>query len=72
MRIPLVWIQLLRDGQAIAAWPLLLAICNQMRLKNALAVSITAKVWGVAAARSEQERRTMIQALKRVPNLVRL
>jgi hypothetical protein len=72
MRIQLVWFHLLDDENAMAALPLLLAIHNQMNLKKATSISITEKVWGVAAGSSERKRKTMLRALKRVPDLVRL
>jgi hypothetical protein len=72
MRIPLSWPRRLRDVDAMAALPLLLAIANQMSLKRKLTVSITAKVWEVAAGRSKSERNPMLAALKRVPDLVRI
>jgi hypothetical protein len=71
-RVPRVWLRILRDAEASSALPLLLAIYNQMIVRKRPAVSITAKVWEVAEAHTRQERRTMLAALKRVPDLVRL
>jgi hypothetical protein len=72
MQVPLAWLQILRDAQAMTALPLLLAIDNRMIVKRTSSVSITARIWAIAEARSEQERRTMLRALERVPGLVRL
>jgi hypothetical protein len=71
-RVPRVWLRILRDAEAWSALPLLLAIYNQMIVRKKPAVSITTKVWEVAEAHTRQERRTMLAALKRVPDLVRL
>jgi hypothetical protein len=71
-RVPRVWLRILRDAEAWSALPLLLAIYNQMIVRKKPTVSITAKVWEVAEAHTRQERRTMLAALKRVPDLERL
>jgi hypothetical protein len=71
-RVPRVWLRILRDAEAWSALPLLLAIYNQMIVRKKPTVSITAKVWEVAEAHTRQERRTMLAALKRIPDLVHL
>jgi hypothetical protein len=72
MRVPLVWLHILDEAEAMPALPLLLAISNQMKMRRKKAVLITARVWRVAAVHTEGKRRAMLAALKRVPDLVSL
>jgi hypothetical protein len=71
-RVPLVWLLILDEAEAMPALPLLLAISNQMRVRKKKTVLITARVWRVARGRTEGKRKAMLAALKRVPDLVGL
>jgi hypothetical protein len=71
-RVPRVWLRILRNADAMAGLPLLLAIANQMVIKKKIAVAVTAKVWEAAEADTKHNKRVLLRALKRVPDLVRL
>jgi hypothetical protein len=71
-RVPLVWLLILDEAEAMPALPLLLAIHNQMNVRRKKVVLLTARVWRVAVGRTEGKRKVMLAAIKRVPDLVSL
>ncbi|HZZ24296.1 MAG TPA: hypothetical protein VFE60_17680 [Roseiarcus sp.] len=72
-QIPLHWLPIIQRAKAFAAIPLLAAISCQMQLDEKSRITITKRTWKLAGdPRTEDQRRSVITALQRVPSIVRL
>jgi hypothetical protein len=71
-QLRLHWLPILRQKKAERAFPLLTAIAHQIDIGDTGRAAITSQIWAKVGDYSEQERRTMIRALRRVPDIVRL
>jgi hypothetical protein len=77
-RIPLHWLPIMRRAHALTAIPLLVAIAHEMAMRERRNIDdrnripITEQTWLLAGAPpTEGQRRAMLQALRRIPSIVR-
>jgi hypothetical protein len=70
--VPLNWLPLIEQQRADAGLRLLAAVAYQMKLSFKSRVAITEHTWELAGNPSKMRRRTMLRALRRLPDIVRL
>jgi hypothetical protein len=72
-QVPLHWSPIIQRARAESALLLLFAIVYQMRIGQKSRVPITSATWALAGdPRTEAQRRAALNALRRIPSIVRL
>jgi hypothetical protein len=66
------WLPMLQRMRARSALPLLIAIAYQLDMDRTVRTAITKKTWARLGDCTKDERKTMLRALGRVPDIVRL